>query len=206
MTIQSNNVIHAKKIVFNLLSFKKLILYLILLHLAGCASIDNMPYHDSNMDFTSIRTVAVMPFENLTNDKSASERVRDVFANMLLSTGEIYVLPPGEVARGASRAGISNPSVPSTDEIIKLANILKVDAVITGVLREYGETRSGTTSSNIISLSLKMIEVQTGKIIWTASSTKGGISLKDRLLGGGGKPMNEVTAEAVYDIINELFR
>ena len=205
MTIQSNNVIHAKKIVFNLLSFKKLILYLILLHLAGCASIDNMPYHDPNMDFTSIRTVAVMPFENLTNDKSASERVRDVFANMLLSTGEIYVLPPGEVARGASRAGISNPSVPSTDEIIKLANILKVDAVITGVLREYGETRSGATSGNIISLSLKMIEVQTGKIIWTASSTKGGISMKDRLLGGGGKPMNEVTAEAVYDIINELF-
>lgn len=206
MTIQSNNVIQAKKIVLNLLSFKNLILYLILLHLAGCASTANMPYHDPDMDFTSIRTVAVMPFENLTNDKSASERVRDVFANMLLSTGEIYVLPPGEVARGASRAGISNPSVPSIDEIIKLANILKVDAVIIGVLREYGETRSGATSGNIISLSLKMIEVQTGKIIWTASSTKGGISMKDRLLGGGGKPMNEVTTEAVYDIINELFR
>jgi len=206
MIVQINNVIPAKKIVFNLLSFKKPILYLILILLAGCASTADMPYYDPNMDFASIRTVAVMPFENLTNDKSASERVRDVFANMLLSTGEIYVLPPGEVARGALRAGISNPSVPSTEEIIKLANIIKVDAVITGVLREYGEIRSGATSGYIISLSVKMIEVQTGKIIWTASSTKGGISMKDRLLGGGGKPMNEVTAEAVYDIINELFR
>jgi hypothetical protein len=29
-----------------------------------------------------------------------------------------------------------------------------------------------TTSANIISLGLQMIETQTGKIVWTASSTK----------------------------------
>ena len=184
---------------------KKFILSLILISLTACATTDTS-YHDPNMDFAAIKTVAVMPFENLTNDKMAAERVRDVFTNMLLSTGGIYAIPPGEVAGGASRAGIAYPPAPSTEEIIKLAAIIKVDAVITGVIREYGEVRSSSTTANIISFSLQMIEVQAGKVIWTASSTKGGISMKDRLLGGGGKPMNDVTEEAVNDIINNIFK
>jgi len=184
---------------------KKFILLLILISLTACATAD-ISYHDPNMDFAAIKTVVVVPFENLTNDRMAAERVRDVFINTLLSTGGIYAMPTGEVARGIARVGITNPAAPSAEEIIKLTAVIKADAVITGVIREYGEVRAGTTSANIVSLSLQMIETQTGKIIWTASSTKGGISMKDRLLGGGGKPMNDVTEEAVNDIINKLFR
>jgi hypothetical protein len=65
--------------------------------------------------------------------------------------------------------------------------------------------RSSTTSANVISISLQLIETQTGKVVWTASSTQGGITAKDRLLGGGGEPMDNVTREAVIDVINKLF-
>jgi len=180
--------------------------FFMLTFFVSCASspTDNT-YYNPNMDFGAVKTVAVMPFKNLSNDKSAAGRVRDVFITMLLSTGEMYVLPPGEVARGAIRAGITTPTSPATEEIIKLAAITKVNAVITGVIREYGEVRSGSTSANIISLSFQMIETQSGQVVWNASSTKGGITMKDRLLGGGGKPMNEITEIAVNDIINTLF-
>jgi len=77
--------------------------------------------------------------------------------------------------------------------------------VITGVVREYGAIRSGPASANVISLSLQMVEVQSQKIVWTASSTKGGISMRDRLLGSGGQPMEDVTEAAIDDIINQLF-
>jgi hypothetical protein len=50
-----------------------------------------------------------------------------------------------------------------------------------------------------------MIEVQTLRIVWTASATKGGISIWDRLFGSGGKPMNDVTMKAVIDVLNKLF-
>jgi polysaccharide biosynthesis protein PelC len=50
--------------------------------------------------------------------------------------------------------------------------------------------------ANIISLSVQMIETETGTIIWSASSTKG--ELPDRPdVGGGGRPMNDVTLESV---------
>jgi len=189
------------------MNLTKVILFTIIMALAACGTRSSLTYyHDPNMDFGAVRTVAVLPFENLTSEKLAGERVRDIFANSLLATGAVYVFPSGEVARGIARAGLTDPTAPSQEEVAKFAGIIKADVLITGVVREYGEVRSGAASANIISFSLQMIEVQTQRIVWTASSTKGGISVWDRLFGSGGEPMNDVTMAAIDDILNKLFK
>ena len=104
-----------------------------------------------------------------------------------------------------ARAGIEKDTAPTIESVIKLGGVVKAEAVITGVVREYGEVRSGTTTSNVVSIGLQMIETQTGRVVWTASSTRGGISTSDRLFGGGGRPMDDVTREAVIDVLNKLF-
>ena len=185
---------------------KQFIAAMVLAVLAACSPKTTLTkYHDPDMDFSNIRSVAVMPFLNLTTDRLAAERVRDTFINNLMATGTVYVIPTGEVARGVQRAAIADPTAPAAQDIAKLAAIVKADAVITGVVREYGGVRSGTTSANIISFSLQMHESTTQKIVWTASSTKGGVSMWDRLFGGGGKPMNDVTEAAVNEVIDKLF-
>jgi hypothetical protein len=180
----------------------------LILLLAGCAALSGRggQYRDPNMDFASIRTVAVLPFANLSHDQGAAERVRDILTNMLLATGDVYVLPPGEVNRGVVRAGIVNVASPSIDEVKKVGSILQANAVITGVVREYGEARSGSVSANVISMGLQLIETQTGKVVWSASSTEGGVNAWDRLFGGGGKPINDVTEKAVNDLIESLLK
>ena len=188
-----------------LLIQNRILICFILTFVSACATSGDI-YRDQNMDFGSIQTIAVMPFVSLTRDNVAAERVRDVFINKLLSTGAVYVLPVGEVARGVARAEIINPSTPSPEEVIKLAGIIKTQAVLTGVVKEYGDVRSGTSSANIISVSLQMMETQTGKVVWTASSTKGGIGIWDRLFGGGGKPMNKITEKAINDLLDKLFK
>ena len=190
-----------------LLKIERFIWFLFFASLVACAP-RAIPtnFHDPEMDFASLRTVAVMPFQNLTRDQMAGERVTDTFATTLLSTGAVYVLPSGEVGRAISRAGLADPSAPSMEEIVKLAGFIKVDAVITGVVNEYGEVRSGTASANVIAVSTQMIELQTRKIVWAASTSKGGITIWDRLLGSGGEPMNDVTRAAVDDLIDKLFR
>jgi hypothetical protein len=170
---------------------------------SGSAQVTDV-YRDPNMDFGSIKTVAVMPFANLARDQVVAERVRDVFINRLLSTEAVYVLPVGEVARGIAQTEIQNPSSPSPEEVVKLGLFVKADAVITGVVREYGEVRSGTTTANVISMSIQLIEAGTGRIVWSASSTKGGISFWNRLFGGGGQPVNAVTEEAVDALFDKL--
>jgi hypothetical protein len=94
---------------------------------------------------------------------------------------------------------------PSTEQIKQLSAILDVEGVITGVVREYGSVRSGSTSANVVSISLQMIEVDSGMVVWSASSTKGGVNLLDRLIGGGGKPMDTVTVRACDDLLDKLF-
>lgn len=161
-------------------------------------------FRDARMDFGSVQTVAVVPFANLARDQVVAERVRDVFINRLLSTEAVYVLPVGEVARGIAKLEIQNPSSPPPEDVVKLGAFLKADAVITGVVREYGEVRSGSTTANIISMSIQLIEAGTGRIVWSASSTKGGISFWDRLIGGGGQPLNRVTEQAIDALFDKL--
>lgn len=161
-------------------------------------------YHDPEMDFSALRTAAVMPLANLTRDQLAAERVRDTFINSLMATGVLYVIPPGEVARAIQQTQIVDPTAPSTEEINKITAVLQADAVFTGAVREYGEVRSGTTAANVISVSMEMFEARSQKVVWVASSTRGGISLADRLLGSGGQPMNEVTQAAIDDLVNKL--
>ena len=189
------------------MNLKHLVLLPLIISLLACGSRSHLTcYHDPDMDFASIRTVAVLPFENLTTDRLAAERVRDILANSLMATGAVYVLPPGEVARGIVRAGIVSPSAPSQEEMVKLAPIIKIDALITGAVTEYGEVRSGTATANVISFNLQMIEAQTQRVVWTAATSQGGISVWDRLFGSGGKPMNDVTMAAIDDILGKLFK
>jgi hypothetical protein len=169
-----------------------------------CAGQVTDVFRDPRMDFATIQTVAVMPFANLTRDQVVADRVRDVFINKLLSTEAVYVLPVGEVGRGIAKLEIQNPSAPTPEEVVKLGGFVKADAVFTGVVREYGEVRSGTTAANVISMSIQLIEAQTGRIVWSGSSTKGGITFMNRLFGGGGQPLNRETEEAVDALFEKL--
>ena len=178
----------------------------VVLLLASCTHVTSTVFRDGNMDFGAIQTVGVMPFQNLTRDSLASDRVRDVFINRLLSTGAFYILPVGEVARASTRLELQSASTPTPEEVVKLGGILKTQAVITGVVQEYAEVRAGSSTANVVSISVQMLECQTGRIVWTATSTKGGITVWDRLFGGGGQPVNDVTQDAVNDVITKLFK
>jgi hypothetical protein len=174
----------------------------------GCAarqSAGSTSFHDELMDFSLVRTVAVLPFANLSGVQPAAGRVRDTFMTSLQGAGAVYVVPPGEVARGIDRVGLSQPTEPAPEEIVNLCRALGADAAFTGTVLEYGEARSGSATANYISLSLKMFEGQTGKVVWSASTTQGGVGAKQRLFGGGGRAMNEVTLDAVHDLIGRLF-
>ena len=184
-------------------SSNQVVVSLLLTFLVGCAGDD--VFFEPNMDFGAVQTVAVLPFQNLTSVDEAAERVRDTFMSMLLATGAVYVLPPGEVARAISKLPRFAPQGPSAEQVKRLSAILEVDAVFTGVVREYGAVRSGATSANVVSVSLQMLETTDALVVWSASSTKGGISMWDRFFGGGGEPMNTVTVKAVDDLLDKLF-
>ena len=128
-----------------------------------------------------------------------------MFMTVFQSTGAAYVLPPGEVGRGISRLKIEHPEEPTPEDVVALATNVGADAIITGTVLEYGSVRSGTSSANVLSVSVKMMEGQSGRVVWSATSTKGGVTASDRLFGGGGEPMNGVTEAAIQELMKSLF-
>lgn len=178
----------------------------LLLALAACRHGGGRTYQDRNMDFGAIRSVAVMPFTNLSRDNLAGDRVRDVFSSMLLATGAVYVVPYGEVVRSVGKAGIGAPNTPSIDDVVRLGTMLKAEGLVVGTVKEYGEIRSGTAVANVVSVSIQLYETATGKVVWSGATTRGGVTFKDRLLGGGGQPLNDVTEAAVDDLLGKMFR
>jgi polysaccharide biosynthesis protein PelC len=172
--------------------------------LTGCSR--SRTYTNPDMDFASVRTVAVLPFWNLSKDPQGADRVRDVFTNALLATNAVYVVPTGEVARAVTRLNIQTAMTPTSDDVTKLCAMLKVDAVITGVLNEYGEVRTASASSHVVALSVQMQEASTAKIVWAGTSSKGGVGWGARLLGsGGGRPVTDVMEQVVDDLLDQLF-
>ncbi|HET7784861.1 MAG TPA: penicillin-binding protein activator LpoB [Myxococcales bacterium] len=171
---------------------------------AGCSH--GSQYKDKAMDFAAVRTVAVLPFQNLSATPAGGERTREVFSELLFASGAVYVLPSGEVARGIGKANLGNPTAPSAEDVVNLGKALAAQAVITGTVKEYGETRSGSSTGTVISVSVQMLETSSGKVVWQASTTRGGIGFWTRLVGGGGDPMNNVTEDAVRDLLGKLFK
>ncbi len=175
--------------------------------IAGCSGHrgDRATFHDPNMDFGLIQSVAVLPFGNLTISPKAGEMVREVFMTTLQATVDVYVHPPGEVRRAVSRVQPNSPTEPTAEEAVRLAENLGADVVITGTVMEFGQVRSASATANVCTLSLRMIEGQTGSVIWSASATRGGIGASERLLGGGGQPMNIVISQTVEELLDQLF-
>jgi hypothetical protein len=66
--------------------------------------------------------------------------------------------------------------------------------------------KAGAASANVISMSAQLTEVETGKVVSSVSTTKGGIGFFERLFGGGGEAMNVVTEKAIKDVISKLLQ
>jgi len=64
---------------------------------SGCRSARTTKYLHPNMDLGVIKRVAVLPFENVTPDRAASDKVQKVFLTELLALEAFEVVEPGQV-------------------------------------------------------------------------------------------------------------
>ncbi|MBI5182767.1 MAG: hypothetical protein HY999_00160 [Nitrospinae bacterium] len=167
-------------------------------------------YLNPSANFQYIKRIAVLPFNNLTDEKFAGERVRSIVIIELLSRGIFDIVEMGEIA--TTLKGVyeewgyrEGELVPVDKEIAKrLGERLDVQAIILGSVEEYGISRSGTGSTPIISLSLRMIDTNSGEILWQASCNKRGGSYIGRLFGLDEMTMSNLTMEVAKKIIDTL--
>lgn len=178
--------------------------YLGLILLIGCGGPSRYLHSSANLEL--VKRVAILPFDNLSNEKSAGEIVQDVFTTELLARGIFRVVEHGEVARMMREKGISPNKGLSAPEARLLGSSLNVQAVILGSVEVYEMARGGggSLSYPLVAFSARMIEVEKGEVIWQAAHSGSGLTFTYRLFGMGGKEISTVTREIAEALLKTL--
>jgi TolB-like protein len=158
-------------------------------------------------DFSFVERMAVLPFENLSEDRQAGARATRLTITELLASGSVDVVEPGEVAaaltklRGSIAGRVRQPS---TEEIVALAAELDVQAVILGSVTQSATLRSAGLSIPVVTLDVHMVEAETGATVWAATHSEKGTSFSGRVLGTGAKPIAETTRLCLQKMLGAL--
>lgn len=173
------------------------------LALGACATENpSSVYVHPMADLSAFQRIAVLPLDNYTADRFAGERVREILGVELLAQGVFEPAEIGEVNRVLREQGLTAMTALGPDEIKKLGEALDVQALLFGSVVEYSERRTGTFRSPQVSLALRLVDVESGLVVWSVSDARTGMSMSTRLFGVG----EETFTEAVRKLIRELMQ
>ena len=171
---------------------------------SGCGA--PMTYIHPTADLSHIKTVAIVPLKNLTQERGAEGKVMNVVAAEVLRRGVFDVVEFGEVAKVLREEGFKEEEgVISKTVAEKAGKRLNVQAFILGSVEEYGVSRTGQSSYPEVSLSLKLVDAKSYKILWEATHCKKGGTVLDRLFGIGKKSPSDLSMELVAEMFDTLF-
>jgi TolB-like protein len=174
-----------------------------LLIVIGCGSAPKY-YVRQQVDYKSIKKIAVLPFETLTSDEFAGEKIRKSAITELLSRG-IDVIEPGEVTRTLVELKIRSLGSIKTTDIQNIAKTLGAEALMMGSVEAYEISKGISVSYPEVSINLRLVEASSGNTIWSVCHTSGGASFWTRHFGAEGISLSEAASKVVKEAIDTLF-
>ncbi len=180
-----------------------LALCFLLILVGGCATNTSTQYVRQNVDYKNIKRMAVLPFESLTNDEYAGEKIRKTVITELLSRG-VDVIEPGEVTRVLIDQKIKSLSSVRTADLQNMAKTLGVEAFMMGSVEAYDISRGISVTYPEVTINLRLVEASSGNIIWSVCQTSGGASFWTRHFGAEGVSLSEAANKVVKEAIDTL--
>lgn len=172
----------------------------------GCGGMRPTLFIHPEFDFGYVERVAVVPFENLTNEQGAASRATRFFIAELLASEAFVVVEPGEVNRVLSKFATVRAADLTQEQIVDMGKELKVQGVFFGTVNESSAMRTGSAPDYTVTMVVRMVETETGETVWTATDTEGGRSFLSKLFGGGGKSQSEVMRKCVKKVLSTLVK
>ena len=204
----------------NILWTIRFLVTLLLVTLAvGCGG--PQVYIHPNPGFERIKRMAVLPLDNFSKDDKASDRVRANFVVELLRTASFSVMDIGETDRllqiaelsyttsQISTPGIGAPEISDQDTTSeplskRIGEALKVEAIFVGSVEAYSIERFSDQIIPEVSVSARLIDAETGIIIWASThSRRGGAGVP---IFGWGKvtSLSVLSQQVIQDMVNSL--
>ena len=180
----------------------------IALSIGGCAGSAPRLYVNSEADMNYYKKVAVLPFENLTQERFAGDRITRSFITELIIADRFQILDPADFWTILERIG-GTPGVQGNYDPKKLQAAAKeasANGIIRGAVTEYQMLRNGTSEVPVLSFYAEMSDVETGNVVWRASISKRGRGRTPIVGGGGDRTFGKMSQEACRDLVARLQR
>ncbi|WP_456387053.1 hypothetical protein [Desulfolithobacter sp.] len=192
---------------------KKTIIYSVLsvlfLLLHGCATMESTStttFVREGVDLGYVTRVAVLPFENNTQDDFAAQRIRDIAATQILAMGVFDVVDKGIVDSALQELAIDQDTPLDAPLVKRLGQRLGVQGLILGTVNGLGERRQGSFSYPEISLTLELLDTTSALVLWRVSDTMSGYSLSDRLFGLNPLDSFQLTVNLLKNMLSTIPR
>jgi TolB-like protein len=172
--------------------------------LTGCAGMKPTIFLHPEYNFGYIEKVAVIPFENLSKEQGAASRATRLFVSELLATESFEVVEPGEVSRALEKFATIRAAQLTQAQLVEIGKQLGVQALFLGSVNESSSMRSGSASTSVVTMVVRLVETDQGVTVWSATHTEGGRGFWASLFGTGQKSESEVTRNCVKKTLKTL--
>lgn len=137
-----------------------------------------------DVDLTYVTKVAVVPFENNSKEQFAAERIRGMSITQILAQGLFDVVDKSLVDSALREEAVDLSKAPMDAATMKrLGQRLAVQAFLLGSIDQAGVVQRGNNSYPELSITLRLVDTNTGMIFWQASGNRTGESMGKRLFG-----------------------
>lgn len=144
---------------------------------AGCAP-SVKPFASTQLKTREGARMAILPLDNLSKTPNTGRSLDNVILIEFLKRSPLTIVDPGEVAAALSEVRIRLATAISKENVQILGKKLGVDYFLVGIVHDYDmQTLSGAGGSGqvpAISITLRLIDANTGDIVWATNYTRRG--------------------------------
>lgn len=162
---------------------------MLLITLSGCGLGRNAePFAGQGLKGGEGVRMAILPFDNLSAEQGAGKTLESLVLVEFLKNTSAKILDPGEIMAALVEERIRLATSISREGLVKLGQRLSVDYFIVSIVHEYGMQRmSGSGGSGevpVVSLTMRILDAQTGDIVWATSEARRGND-RETVFGAG---------------------
>lgn len=159
--------------------FKPCIIIVLILISVGCESlIKSRSFVNPNADFSFYQRVGLLPFNNLSDDRLAGDKMTEMFMTELLIGAGLDVMDPGQFNTVVAQVLKTNAPIAGQElspaQLTQIAEIAKVQGIFMGTIHDYKMVQIGADQYPLITMTVKFIDAPTGTVAWQSSMSATG--------------------------------
>jgi hypothetical protein len=139
--------------------------------LSSCSGTRSYLNPEADMGF--YHRVGVAAFVSLTDDPRAGQKLQRVFMTELLKHQDFDIVPAGQFEKVENdvraKQSIAATSGLDSAAIQLIGDQTGAQGIITGVVRDFRMERVGQDEFPLVSFSLQLVDVKSGRVVWDVS-------------------------------------